>query len=236
MIVQYYFYFVNWINHIKLFSRSTVQKVKSFKGQTTIAKFNGQHKLQKMASKMDDELLSTEFFGFHPGKLYKEIYAVGYNEFIEAIKALKKALQDEFPDNTDDINKSCDSFLTEYCETFDKKWFKVFADFCSKNLFKIPAHVPVYDPELNEKEANQDATMRVRQLKLNVLAMEYFNCRLLEKIKEVDGQIAEREQLKERIEQMKVKVEVIKKGRELEAELKSITNELLQNETHETET
>ena len=184
---------------------------------------------------MNDELLSTEFFGFHPGKLYKEIYAVGYNEFIEAVKALKKALHDEFPDNQDEIDRSCDSFLTEYCETFDKKWFKVFADFCSKNVFKIPAHVPVYDPELNEREANQEAAVRVRQLKNKVLAMEYFNCRLLEKIKEVDGQIAEREQLKERIEQMKVKVEVIKKGRELEAELTSITDELPHNETHQTE-
>ena len=171
---------------------------------------------------VDDELLSTEFLGFHPGKLYKEIYSVGFNEFIEAVKALKEALHEEFPDKKEEIDKSCDSFLTEYLLTFDKKWFQTFVNYCSKNLFRIASHVPVYDPELTDREANQEAAARLRQLKNKVLAMEYFNSRLIEKIKEVDSEIAKREQLKERIEQVNAKVEVVKKGKELEVELQAI--------------
>ncbi len=185
---------------------------------------------------MDDELLATEFLGFHPGKLYQEIYAVGYNEFIEAVKVLKETLHQEFPSKTDEIDTTCKSFLTEYFETFDKKWFKKFADFCSKNTFKIPDHIPVYDPELDEREANEEALVSLRHLKNQILAMEYFNSQLIEKIKEVDDQIVEREALRDRIEQMKIKVEVVKKGRELESELESISNELAHDNSHQTET
>lgn len=191
-----------------------------------------------MANKVDEELymLATEFFGFHPGKLYQEIYAVGYNEFIEAVKTLKEALHKKFPNKTDEIDTSCDAFLSEYFETFDKKWFKKFSDFCSKNTFKIPEHIPVYDPELDERVANKEAPVRLRLLKNKVLSMEYFNSQLVQKIKEVDDLIKERESLRDRIERMKIKVEVIKKGREMELELRSISGELVHNSSYQTET
>lgn len=189
-----------------------------------------------MANKVEDELMATEFFGFHPGKLYKEIYAVGYNEFIEAVKALKEVLHKEFPNKTEEIDTSCDSFLTEYVQRFDKEWFKRFVDFCARNTFKIPEHIPIYDPELDEREANKDASTNLRALKNKVLAMEYFNSQLVEKIKEVDELIKQREGLRDRIEQMKIKVEVVKKGRELESELLSISNELVRDNSHRTET
>ena len=169
-----------------------------------------------------DDLVTTEFLGFSPDQLYKEIYAVGYNEFIDAVKALKATLLDEFPDKEEEIVKGCDSLLSEYEHRFDKEWFEKFIQYCSKNIFRIPHHVPVYDPQMGENEANQEAVVRVRELKHRIMATEYLNAKLIQTIKDVDCEIELRQRLMDRIEETKLKAEVVKRGRDLEAQLISI--------------
>lgn len=171
-----------------------------------------------------EDLVSTEFLGFSPDQLYKEIYAVGYNEFIDAVKVLKTTLLEEFPDKEEEIVKGCDSLLLECEQKFDKEWFEKFIQYCSKNIFQIPRHVPVYDPQLGESEANQEALIRVKELKHQIMATEYLNAKLIQTIQEVDREIEARQKLMERIKETKVKLAVVKRGRELEAELKSITD------------
>lgn len=170
--------------------------------------------------------MCAEFFGFPRDKLYKEIYSVGYNEFLDAVKALKVTLLEEFPESSEEVERGCDTLLSEYEKRYDGEWFGKFAQYCSKNIFQVPRHVPVYAPELEDRETNEHAADHVKELKHRIMATEFLNSKLMETISSIDHEIASRLELVERIKEMREKAEVVKRGLELEAELTSLTQPL----------
>ena len=127
-----------------------------------------------------DELVAWQYFGFHPNHLYGEIYAVGYNEFLRAVSALRDALLAEFPEpeRQREVRDGCDQLLASYSHCLDEKWFQKFIQFCSSNVFTVPAHVRVFGDVEREKEERKS----VDEVNHKLLASLYLNFKLQQRI------------------------------------------------------
>ena len=129
-----------------------------------------------------DELVTWQYFGFHPNRLYGEIYAVGYNEFLRAVSALRDALLAEFPEaeGQDEVKDGCDQLLASYSRCLDEKWFNKFIQFCSSNVFTVPAHVSVFGDMKREEGESVD------EVNHKLLASLYLNFKLQQRIELLD--------------------------------------------------
>lgn len=176
-----------------------------------------------------EELVATEFFGFDPDRLYHEVYAIGYNEFLAAVSTLKETLLEEFPDKQEEVEKGCSSLLTSYSDQFDEEWFKEFLTYCSKNIFVVPRQVPVY-AEAMGKEENQSASEKVEDLRHYIMATEYLNSQLEARLQEMDKEITRHKLLLEQVRAVEVRLQVVGRARELEEQLKELTKTLFEDD------
>lgn len=130
-----------------------------------------------------DELVAWEYFGFHPNRLYSEIYAVGYNEFLCGVSALRDALLAEYPEpeRQREIQQGCDQLLASYSRNLDDKWFQKFIQYCSSNVFTIPSQVNVY-----KGMTRCDDTERSDKTHHKLMAIHYLNTKLQQRIKQLD--------------------------------------------------
>lgn len=133
-----------------------------------------------------EELVAWEYFGFHPNRLYHEIYAVGYNEFLCAVSALRDALLGEFPERQSEIQHGCDQLLASYSRNLDEKWFQKFIQFCSSNVFTIPPQLSVYTGLQRREEGEKGPCAAVDELHHRLMATQYLNCKLRERIELLD--------------------------------------------------
>lgn len=169
-----------------------------------------------------EDLVTTKFFGFLPEKLYTEIYAVGHNEYLNGVTALKGSLLGDFPERQEEIELGCSKMLIRYSQEFDKKWFARFSGYCSKNVFTIKDHVPVYKPEMEHVEENRLAHDKSLNLRHCIMATEYLNVQLLGKIRELDMELERRRELLVKVSKMEQKLELVKKAKELEHQLDAV--------------
>ncbi len=168
-----------------------------------------------------DELVSTDFFGFVPDQLYQEVYAIGYNEFLAAVSSLREVLLQEFPDKEEEVERGCGHLLVTYEQQFDQRWFARFLQYCSKNIFTVPRHVPVYDEDLG-REGSEGAHAKLQELRHRIMAVEYLNAKLHSRLKEMDGEIKMTEALLVRVRETERRQGVLEKARELERQLQEI--------------
>ena len=168
---------------------------------------------------MDEEISAAAFFGFIPDKVYAEVYAVGHNEYLKAVSALKDALLQEFPEKRDKIELGCSKMLDRYGQELDKNWFANFLTYCSKNIFTIKDAVPIYKAEMEDQDANKQAHDLSLNLRHCIMATEYLNVQLLGKLKELDVEIESRKELLVRLAETEQKLEAVKTARELDQQL-----------------
>ena len=176
--------------------------------------------------------MASEFFGFVPEKLYQEVYAIGYNEFLVAVTSLKEVLLQEFSEKQEEVESACSSLLASYGKQFDQQWFTKFLQYCSKNIFVVPRHVPVYEEDLG-KEENQEAILRLEELRHCIMATEYLNSQLQARVKAMDAEIEKRTTLLQQVKKAELREEILQRARELEGQLKQMTSSLFL-EDHET--
>ena len=172
-----------------------------------------------------DDLAASEFFGFVPEQLYREIYAVGYNEFLAAVSSLRKTLLSEFPNSQTEVERGCSQLLASYNEHFDQRFTKL-VQYLAKNIFVVPRHIPVYKKDLGETDENKEALFRVKELRYRIMATEYLNTKLAERERELDAEITKREALLAEIAEAEKKAEKMKKIKELEKELQETVQNL----------
>ena len=170
-----------------------------------------------------NELVASEFFGFVPEKLYEEVYAISYNEFLAAVTSLKEVLLQEFPEKREEVERGCSSLLASYGKHFDQQWFTKFLQYCSKNIFTVPRHVPIYEEGLG-KEENQGAILRLEELRHCIMATEYLNSQLQARVKEMDAEIKRRISLLQQLKKAERKEELLQRARELEGQLRQMTS------------
>lgn len=168
-------------------------------------------------------LVATEFFGFVPDQLYHEVYAVGYNEFLTAVTSLREVLHGEFPDKKDEIEVGCSNLLASYSHHFDREWFQVFLQYCSKNIFTIPRHIPVYGSDVVSDDTVLD---EVEEMRYRITATHYLNKQLEAKIQEIDKEIAASKELLVKIEQAESMCRTLQTTKELEYKLNSAVTEI----------
>ena len=134
-----------------------------------------------------EELIAWEYFGFHPNQLYHEIYAVGYNEFLCAVSALRDALLAEFPEpeRQRGVQEGCDRLLASYSRSLDENWFQKFVQFCSSNVFTVPPQVAVYGG-VETPGGESGACEAADELHHQLMATHYLNCKLQQRLKELD--------------------------------------------------
>lgn len=166
-----------------------------------------------------EDLITTKFFGFFPERVYTEIYAVGHNEYLKAVTTFKDALLQEFPERHEEIELGCSQMLDRHSQEFDKIWFIRFFIYCSKNIFTVKGHVPVYKPEMECVEENKGAHDKSLNLRHCIMATEYLNVQLLGKIRVLDAEIEERRKLLAKVLKTEQKLELVKKARDLEQRL-----------------
>lgn len=133
-----------------------------------------------------EELVAWEYFGFHPNRLYHEIYAVGYNEFLYAVSALREALVSEFPERQSEVQQSCDQLLASYSRSLDEKWFQKFIQFCSSNMFTVPPQVGVYHGVERREEGEGRSCAAADELYHKLMATNYLNFKQKERLKLLD--------------------------------------------------
>ncbi len=166
---------------------------------------------------MDDQV-TTDFFGFVPEQLYHEVYAIGYNEFLGAVSSLREALLLEFPDKEEEVESGCSSLLSSYEQQFDREWFARFLQYCSKNIFVVPRHVPVYEEDLGRG----DGCKKLDELRHRIMAVEYLNAQLRVRLREVNGEVGRRRALLVRLREAEKRQGVLRKARELEAQIREV--------------
>lgn len=169
-----------------------------------------------------EDLVVIKFFGYFPERFYQEIYAVGYNEYLNGVNALKATLLEHFPESQEEIEFNCSKMLDKYSKEFDKKWFAGFSRYCSKNLFTVKDHVPIYKPEMEPVEENRVAHDKSLNLRHCIMATEYLNVQLLGKVKELDEEIERRKQLLTKVSEMEQKLQLVKRAKELELRLDAL--------------
>ena len=169
-----------------------------------------------------EDLTATKFFGFYPDQLYIELYSVGYNEFLKSVTALRERLVQELPDKEGEIELGCSKMLERYSLDFDKEWFAKFLAYCSKNIFQVQPHTPIYKPEMDGVEANRLAHDKSLDLRHCIMATEYLNVQLLGKLKELDAEVERRKELLFKLIQTEQKLELVKRAKELETQLNNV--------------
>lgn len=174
---------------------------------------------------MDDRVISviaTKFFGFYPEQLYTEIYAVGYNEYLKAVSTLRETLLQEFPEKQEEIELNCSRMLDKYSQDFDRRWFALFLDYCSKNIFTVKQNIPIYEPVLEAVEPNRQAHDNSLNLRHCIMATEYLNVQLLGKLGELDSELEKRKVLLSEVAKVEQKLELVEGARELEQHLNAV--------------
>lgn len=169
---------------------------------------------------------AIKFLGFQPNMLYHEIYAIGYNEFLKAVSALKETLIQEFPEKQEAIEESCGRMLKSYSEEYDEKWFAKFVEYCSGNIFVVSPRIPLYDAELEAVEENGQAPEKAVNLHQSIKATANLNKKLLERLQELDTEIKKRKELLARVVKTEKKMELVKRVKELEQQLNSVAEQL----------
>lgn len=169
-----------------------------------------------------DDLIATKFFGFYPQQLYTEIYAVGHNEFLKGVSLLKETLVQEFPEKEKEIELNCSKMLDKYSQEFDQEWFAKFLVYCSKNIFTVANQIPIYKPEMEPVEANEQAHEKSQNLYHCIMATEYLNVQLLGKLRKLDAEIARRKELLLKVTQTEQKLALVKRAKELEQHLDNV--------------
>ena len=168
-----------------------------------------------------EDLIASEFFGFVPDKLYHEVYAIGYNEFLTAVSTLRETLHKEFPNDKEEVDRCCGSFLASYSRHFDQEWFAKFLQYCSKNIFTVPRSVPVYQQRLGAEE-NNGAMVKLEEYRHRVMAVEYLNAQLLAWVKRLDEEIASTKAVLEEIKHTEEKLQLVEKMRGLDEQLSAV--------------
>lgn len=175
-----------------------------------------------LVKKARQDLVTTAFFGFLPERVYTEIYAIGHNEYLKAMSALRASLLEEFPEKHELIELGCSKMLDRYSQEFGKTWFVRFTGYCRSNLFTIKDHIPVFKPEMEAVEENRLAHDKSLNLRHCIMATEYLNVQLLGKIRELDVEVEKRKGLLAKMAKTKQKLEVVKRAKELEQELDTV--------------
>ena len=178
--------------------------------------------------------IADKFFGFVLDKLYLEIYALGYNEYLKAVTVLKETLLGEFPERKMEVERSCSEMLIKYSEDFEEIWFKKFTSYCNNNLFMVPPQVPAYDPELEKVEDNKEGHEMYANLHHSILASGYFNSQLMERLKHLEDEIEKREVLLAKVANTEKLLEVLKQSDALEQRISAMVVPQLRE--HELET
>ena len=168
-----------------------------------------------------DDLSAIDFFGIVPEQLYLEIYAVGYNEFLAAISSLRKTLLGEFPDCQEEVEQGCSLLLASTNEHFDQR-FAMLMQYLAKNILVVPRHIPVYKSDMANLDLNKEALFRVKELRYRIMATEYLNTKLSQRLQDVDAKIAKREVVLIEIAEAETNRMKVEKIKEIERELQAI--------------
>ena len=169
-----------------------------------------------------EDLVVAKFFGYFPESFAREIYAVGYNEYLNGVNALRATLLEQFPERKEEIEVSCSKMLDRYNEEFDKKWFAGFSKYCMDALFTIKDHVPIYKPEMEPMEENRSAHDKSLNLRHCIMATEYLNVQLLGRVRELDAEIERRKKVLVEISKTERKLQLVKRAKELERRLDAL--------------
>lgn len=162
-----------------------------------------------------EALVTADYFRFFPDKFYLQLYVVGYNEYLKAVAVLRETLLGEFPERKEEVEKGCGEMLSKFSDEYDGV-FKNFASYCAKNLFVVPNHVPVYDLELEKVEENRLAHEAHAKLQHTVMANEYFNSQLKERLRTLKDGVKERKALLAKVANTEWQLEVLNKCDALE--------------------
>lgn len=165
-----------------------------------------------------DDLTAVELFGFVPEELYREIYAVGYNEFLAAISSLRITLLGQFPNSKKEVEQGCSLLLARYNEHFDQR-FTMLMQYLAKNIFVVPRHISVYKTDMANLDTSKEALFRVKELRYRIMATQYLNTKLLQCVQDVDAKIAKREALSLEIGEAERKGGKLKKIKEIKRKL-----------------
>lgn len=171
---------------------------------------------------MMEDLVVAKFFGDFPERFAQEIYAVGYNEYLNGVNSLKATLLEQFPERKEEIEVSCSKMLDAYNDKFDKQWFLGFFECCKRVLFTIKDHVPIYRPEMEPVEENRLAHDKSLNLRHCIMATEYLNVQLLGRVRELDVEIERRKKVLDEISKTEQKLQLVKRARELEQRLDAL--------------
>lgn len=169
-----------------------------------------------------EALVADKFFGFVLEKLYLEIYALGYNEYLKAVAVLKESLVEEFPERKEAVEIGCIEMLREYSEEYENVWFKKFMTHCKSSLFVVPPQVPVYDPELEKVKENQQAREIYANLHHSIMANKYFNLQLIERLRKLEDEITERKVLLAKLASTESLMKVLKKSNLIEQKIRAV--------------
>ena len=114
--------------------------------------------------------------------------------------------------------------MEDYSVQFEKEWFAKFHEYCSRNLFLIPRHVPVYGSDLGQKE-HATAVEEIEKLRGRVMATEYLNAALRARLAAMDRELAARKKLLREVEEAERKAAVVARAIELEGQLREVVAE-----------
>ena len=127
----------------------------------------------------------------------------------------------EFPERQEDVERGCSALMEKYRTCFEK-WFAVFMPYCSRNLFTVPRHVPVYD--LDHKEDSK-ALEEAEELCGKIMALEYFNAGLHKRLAAMDQELEGRRKLMREIAEVERRTAVVERARELERQLRALVED-----------
>lgn len=128
----------------------------------------------------------------------------------------------EFPERQEDVERGCSALMEDYRARFEKEWFARFLQYCSKNLFNIPPHVPVYD--LDHKEDSK-AVEEAEELCGKVMALEHFSACLHRRLAAMDQELEGRRKVLGKIAEAERRTTVVERARELERQLRELVED-----------
>lgn len=92
--------------------------------------------------------------------------------------------------------------------------------FCSRNIFTVPRHVPVYG--LDHKEEDSKALKEAEELCGKIMALEYLNAGLHRRLAAMDQELEGRRRLMREIAEVERRTAVVERARELERQLRAL--------------
>ena len=169
-----------------------------------------------VASITEEKFDIRKFFEFFPENIYKDLYGIGYNEFLKVATSMKETLMDEFPEKKDMIEKNCSDMLDHFQTEYDK-WYKSFTGYCDRNVFRLPPNLSIYGPEMEKSEEVEEYKFLQDQL----LAQAYRRKLLIQKLSSTEDEIEKRKALRDKVSRTEELVHFVRKCEVLDQRIRA---------------